>query len=88
MICTYISSFKWIISDFYKVIKNVEKVLAIELFNAAQALEFRKPLNTSPYLQELLTEYRKYVPFIENDAIMYDYMDTTLKFSKKLKIQI
>jgi histidine ammonia-lyase len=67
----------------YIVINNVEKVLAIELLNAAQALEFRKPLKTSPMLEEFVSNYRKVVPFVENDTIMYELMHKSLKFIRK-----
>ena len=51
----------------YRVVMNVERVLAIELMNAAQAIEFRRPLRSSAHNEVLLAEYRKVVPFIEND---------------------
>jgi histidine ammonia-lyase len=54
-----------------KVIDNTERIIAIELFNAAQALEFRRPAKTSPYLEEFVAQYREIVPFIEEDVIMY-----------------
>ncbi len=40
-------------------------------FNAAQALEFRRPARTSPELELLVADYRKRVPFIDNDTVMY-----------------
>ena len=66
----------------YMVINNVEKVLAIELMNAAQALEFRRPLKTSPLLEKLMLHYRKYVPFVENDTVMYELMHKSQEFLK------
>jgi len=66
-----------------KVIDNTERVLAIELFNAAQALEFRRPAKTSPYLEEFMAQYRQIVPFIEEDKIMYKEMDKTIDFLRK-----
>src|SRR5204863_9183825 len=55
----------------YKVVENTQRILAIELMNAAQALEFRKPLKTSPVLEKLVADYRKQVAFIEEDKVMY-----------------
>lgn len=55
-------------------------MLAIELFNAAQALEFRRPLKTSPVLEEMVADYRKEVPFIENDTVMYPLINTSIEF--------
>jgi len=62
------------------VINNVEKVLAIELLNAAQALEFRRPLKTSKLLEDVVENYRKYVPFVENDVLMYELMHKSLDY--------
>ncbi len=64
----------------YKIVENVERVLAIELFNAAQALEFRRPLQSSTEIEALVAAYRKEVPFIENDTIMYELMKKSLDF--------
>lgn len=67
----------------YKVILNVERVLAIELFNATQALDFRKPLKSSPKIMEIYDEYRKTVPFIEDDKLMYPYIQRSIEFLRK-----
>ena len=67
----------------YKVILNAERVLAIELFNAAQALDFRKPLKSSPKIMEIYDEYRKTVPFIEDDKLMYPYIQRSIEFLRK-----
>ena len=64
----------------YKVVLNTERVLAIELFNAAQALDFRLPLKSSPTLVALHDEYRKIVPFILNDELMYPYIEKSIQF--------
>ena len=67
----------------YKVILNTERVLAIELFNAAQALEFRRPLRSSPIIQEIFDAFRKEVPFIINDEVMYPYIQKSIDFLRK-----
>ena len=64
----------------YKVVLNTERVLAIELFNAMQALDFRQPLRSSPKIMEIYDEYRKVVPFILNDEIMYPYIERSIEF--------
>ena len=64
----------------YRVVNNTERVLAIELFNAAQALEFRRPLKSSPAIEAIFTEYRKRVPFISNDEIMYPHIESSVQF--------
>lgn len=63
-----------------RVVDNVERILAIELFDAAQALDFRRPAKTSPYLEEFLAAYRKQVSFINEDKIMYREIEKTLDF--------
>lgn len=64
----------------YKVVLNVERVLAIELFNAAQALEFRRPLKSSPVVEHIFEEYRRVVPFIVNDEVMYPHIQNSIEF--------
>lgn len=67
------------------IVNNVEKVLAIELLNAAQALEFRRPQKTSTTLENLLAEYRKQVPFVENDTVMHTLMQQSKIFLQELQ---
>lgn len=67
----------------YKIVLNVERVLAIELFNAAQALEFRRPQKSSPVIEKLFDEYRKVVPFIVNDEVMYPHIQRSIEFLRK-----
>ena len=68
----------------FRVVNNVEEILAIELFNAAQALEFRRPLKSSPIIEELVAEYRKIVNFIDVDEVMYTHINNTVKFLQSL----
>ena len=72
----------------YRVMLNLERILAIELYNAAQALEFRRPARTSPYLEKFLTEYRKYVSFVEDDKVMYHDMDASVKFLQDIELDL
>ena len=64
----------------YRVVGNTRRVLAIELFNAAQAFEFRRPLRTSPLLERLLADYRLKVPFIIDDTVMYPHIESSVEF--------
>ena len=66
----------------YKVVLNTERVLAIELFNAAQALDFRRPLKSSPAVETLHDSYRKVVPFIVDDEVMYPHIAKSVEFLK------
>ncbi len=63
-----------------RVADNVETVLAIELFNAAQALEFRRPARSSEPIEKVFADYRKSVPFIENDTYMHPLIERSVKF--------
>lgn len=63
-----------------RVVDNAETVLAIELFNAAQALEFRRPDKTSPVLERIIADYRKCVPFIDRDTYMHPLIINSIDF--------
>ncbi len=66
-----------------RVVDNLEKVLAIELLTALQALEFRRPLKTSPMLEEIVTAFRKEVSFNEADRILHEDMMKAISFIRK-----
>ncbi|AFD09091.1 histidine ammonia-lyase [Solitalea canadensis] len=51
----------------HKVVKNLVSILGIEWLNATQALELRKPLKSSPFIEKLLVDFRKEVAFITED---------------------
>jgi len=70
----------------YKIVYNIEKVLAIEFMTAMQALNFRKPLKSSPLIEKLKTAYRKIVPFYEKDRVLYDDIQVTVDFMRDVKI--
>ncbi len=65
-----------------RIVDNVETVLAIELFNAAQALEFRRPLKSSPKLESLFADYRRQVPFVDQDTYMHPLIEKSVQFLK------
>lgn len=64
----------------YRMIDNLEKILGIELMNAAQALEFRKPLKSSQMIEGLIKAYRKEVAFVQNDIEMHPAMKKSIEF--------
>jgi histidine ammonia-lyase len=72
----------------YRVMLNLERILAIELYNAAQALEFRRPARTSPFLEDFLTKYRKTVPFVEDDQVMYDDIEASVAFLREVEVDL
>ena len=64
----------------YRVMKNLEPILAIELLSAAQAMEFRRPLRSSKLIDEFLAEFRKEVAFNESDRVLHDDIQRTILF--------
>ena len=72
----------------YRAIHNLERILAVELMVAAQAMEFRRPLKSSPYIESFLKEFREYVPFIENDQVLYKHIQRALDFAEEVKISL
>ncbi len=71
----------------YRVVNNVERVLGIELLNAAQALEFRRPLKSSPFIEEMLASFRKKVAFVDDDRIMYTNIHNAVDFLQEMNIE-
>ncbi|MDR0692067.1 MAG: histidine ammonia-lyase [Prevotellaceae bacterium] len=69
-----------------KVIDNMERILAIELMNAAQAIEFRRPEKSSPVLEAFFHEFRKVVPYLPEDRILYEDMQKAIDFVKNTAI--
>lgn len=69
-----------------RVVDNVEKVLAIELLTAAQALEFRRPLKSSPQVEELIAAFRKEVSFNEADRLLRIDMMKAVEFIRTYRL--
>jgi len=65
-----------------KVIENIQTILSIELFNASQALFFRRPLKSSKIIESFIIEYQSKVPIVENDKLMSDEIFKTKDFLK------
>jgi len=70
----------------FQVIENVERVLAIELLTAAQALDFRKPEKTSPYLETIVQAYRSKVSFNEKDRLLHTDMQASVDFLRDFEL--
>lgn len=68
------------------VIDNVERILAIELMNASQALEFRAPLKSSEFIEMFLSAYRAEVPFIKEDLVLHEAIKKSINFLQNLSI--
>ena len=66
-----------------RVIDNCEEVLAIELFNSAQALDFRHQIagnKSSEAIEGIFSDYRKVVPFISDDVYMHPLIQKSIEF--------
>lgn len=72
----------------HKIIANLKYIAAIELMNAAQGLDFRRPLKSSPAIENVFTEFRKKVPFVDEDVVMADYIAATMDFLDSFNIVI
>ncbi len=71
----------------YRVIHNVEKVLAIELLTAIQALEYRKPLKSSSQIEKLVKEFRKKISFNITDRVLHDDMINAVEFMREYELE-
>lgn len=66
----------------YRIVNNLYSILAIELITAAQALAFRRPLRTSPFLEAFVDNFRQHVPFIEDDRVLHQDIEKAEEFLK------
>jgi len=69
-----------------RVIDNLETILAIELLNASQAMEFRRPLKTSSLLESLLESFRNTVSFVEEDRVLANDIHASISFVQSFTI--
>lgn len=69
-----------------QIIENVERVLAIELLTASQAISFRRPRRTAPILEQILSDYRESVSFIAEDRILADDITNSHLFITELNL--
>jgi len=72
----------------YQVVSNLEKILAIELFAAAQALEFRRPAKSSPIIESFIEAYRKEVAFVKDDQVMHDDIERSISFLRNVDLPL
>jgi histidine ammonia-lyase len=68
----------------YRVVENVERLMAIEFMVAAQALEFRRPMLSSSLIENVMQNYRKVVPVLQNDRILSEDMHQSVLFLRQL----
>jgi histidine ammonia-lyase len=70
----------------FRIVQNLYSILAIELLTASQALTFRRPLRTSPPLEKIVDNFRKSVPFIEDDRVLHDDIKKAERFLSDLEV--
>ncbi len=63
-----------------RVVENVERILAIELITATQALDLRKPLKSSPQIEALSNDFRKVVSFNDADRLLANDIKSAVQF--------
>jgi len=71
-----------------KIVENIEKILAIELLNASQAMHFRKPLKTSVFLEHFLAAYQSEIPFISVDEVLHDAIVKSVQFIQLFDVDV
>ena len=69
-----------------RVINNVEKVLAIELLSAIQAIEYRRPIKSSRALEKIISAFREKISFNEADRFLHNDMMKAMEFMKEYDI--
>ncbi|WP_298307935.1 histidine ammonia-lyase [Flavobacterium sp.] len=71
-----------------KIMENLERILAIELMNASQAIEFRRPLQSSAFIEMFLKSYREEVPFVKEDRILHYDIEKSVAFLNTFLIDL
>lgn len=71
-----------------RVADNLEKIVAIELFTAIQALEFRRPLRSSEFIEDLVQSFRKSIPFIKDDKVMHGEIAKSIEFVRSFEAKL
>ena len=70
-----------------RIMENLERILAIELMNASQAFEYRRPLESSDFIEMFLKSYREEVPFVKEDRILHYDIEKTVAFLNSFNIE-
>ena len=70
----------------YQIIENVERILAIELLNASQAMFFRTK-KTAPFLSAMLSGFQSVIPKLTEDRVLHDDIQKAIKFIQTLELE-
>ena len=71
-----------------KVMENLERILAIELMNASQAIEFRRPLKSSEFLEMFIKSFRQDVPLVKEDRILHYDIENSVAFLNSFMVEL
>jgi histidine ammonia-lyase len=66
-----------------RVVENVEQILGIELFTAAQALDLRRPYRSSPALEAVVAAFREHVAFVPRDRVLAPDLHRAARFVRE-----
>jgi histidine ammonia-lyase len=69
-----------------KIVDNLERILAIELMNASQAIEYRRPLQSSEFIEIFLQSFREEVPLVKEDRILHYDIAKSIAFLSSFHI--
>jgi histidine ammonia-lyase len=70
-----------------RIMDNLERILAIELMNASQALSFRKPLKSSDFIEIFIKSFREEVPLLKEDRILHYDIEKSIAFLNSFIIE-
>jgi len=71
-----------------RIMENLERILAIELMNASQAIAFRQPLKSSDFIEMFLKSYREEVPLVKEDRILHYDIENSVAFLNSFVIEL
>jgi histidine ammonia-lyase len=63
-----------------RIMENLERILAIELMNASQAIAFRNPLKSGEFIEMFLKSYRSEVSLVKEDRILHYDIENSISF--------
>lgn len=71
-----------------RVVDNLQRILAIELFNGSQALHYREPAQSSKVIVKVVEKFRASVPIIEKDVIMAKEIEKAVQFIEHFSLPV
>ena len=74
--------------QFNQILGNIEKILAIELMYAAQAMEFRRPYTFSTIIEENFKLIRSKVEKLEDDRILKEDINAMIQLVKNKQFTV